>query len=128
MPTSTPPASIRGFDRLTAARIRILLPQLYMASDSSANTSPENRFAEYENGELSNDEIIQFFQNLIDTGQCWKLQSTYGRLAMLMIASGKCLLGPVGYRDCYGSWIPSRDEVPAGLPGSREYVLKFRVS
>ena len=99
-----------------------------MTLKSSANKSPENRFAEYETGELDEDETVQFFQSLIDSGQCWKLQGSYGRMAMDMIRSGKCLLGPVGHRDFYGNYVPSRDEVAVGSPGSPEYVLNSQAN
>jgi hypothetical protein len=42
----------------------------------------------YESGELSNDEIYEFFQELIDTGMAWKLQGSYGRVAQGLIELG----------------------------------------
>jgi len=44
----------------------------------------------YENGEMSEGEIINFFQELIDTGLAWTLQGSYGRMAMALIKAGHC--------------------------------------
>ena len=44
----------------------------------------------YEGGELSEGEIIEGFQHLIDSGIVWKLQGSYGRLAHNLIYEGLC--------------------------------------
>ena len=45
---------------------------------------------EYEEGNLSDGETIELFQELIDTGQAWQLQGSYGRTADALIQSGHC--------------------------------------
>ena len=42
----------------------------------------------YENGEMSQDEIITMFQKLVNSGLAWKLQGHYGHAAMDLILSG----------------------------------------
>lgn len=44
----------------------------------------------YENGEMSENETIQFFQELINSGLAWSLQGHYGRTAMFLIEEGHC--------------------------------------
>ena len=60
-------------------------------------------------------------QGLIDSGAAWKLEGSVGRAAMEAIEEGYCILGPEGHRDAYGGYVPSRDEVQPGTPGSVEY-------
>lgn len=93
-----------------------------MNHEHSATTSA-SEFIDYENDQLEEDDTIAFFQELIDSGQAWRLQGSYGRTAMRMIKNGQCMLGPIGFRDFYGNYIPSRDEVVSESPGSAEFVL-----
>ena len=44
----------------------------------------------YENGEMEEEKIIIFFQELINSGLCWKLQGHYGRMATHLIEEGLC--------------------------------------
>jgi hypothetical protein len=45
----------------------------------------------FESGEMNTqDEIIDFFQGLIDTGMAWQLQGSYGRAANSLIEAGHC--------------------------------------
>jgi hypothetical protein len=44
----------------------------------------------YEQGELGEEETIQFFQELINSGMAWKLQGHYGRTAHALIEAGYC--------------------------------------
>lgn len=76
--------------------------------------------------DATEDELIEAYQELIDTGQAWKLEGSVGRTAMDLIENGYCTLGPVGHRDYYGNYVPARDEVEPGTKGSVEYAEKMR--
>jgi hypothetical protein len=45
----------------------------------------------YENGECTEEEMIEGFQQLIDSGMAWKLQGMYGRQAARLIEAGLCV-------------------------------------
>jgi hypothetical protein len=45
---------------------------------------------DFENGELTEDEVVELFQVLIDTGVVWRLQGFYGRTATDLIEAGLC--------------------------------------
>jgi len=80
----------------------------------------------YENGEMSDEEVISFFQRLIDTGQVWHLQGSYGRTATQLIEDGLCTLGKKGHHDAYSNYVPSKYEVEKGTKGSEEYCKKVQ--
>jgi len=42
----------------------------------------------FESGQMTEEEIIEFFQELIDSGMAWSLQGTYGRMAQALIDQG----------------------------------------
>ena len=46
------------------------------------------RIIAFENGELNDDEVIQLFQDLVDSGVAWQLQGYYGRTARHLIDAG----------------------------------------
>jgi hypothetical protein len=68
------------------------------------------------------EETIEGFQELINSGMAWRLEGSVGRSAMAMIEDGQCMLGEEGHRDYYGNYVPSRTEVKAGTKGSPEFV------
>ena len=49
-----------------------------------------DKFIKYENGNMTNEETIKFFQELIDSGMAWKLQGHYGRTAVHLLEEGLC--------------------------------------
>lgn len=44
----------------------------------------------YEEGILEEEEIVEGFQKLIDSGVAWQLQGSYGRMAKALIYAGYC--------------------------------------
>jgi hypothetical protein len=44
----------------------------------------------YEQGDMEVEEMMDFFQDLIDTGLAWQLQGHYGRTAQGLIDQGYC--------------------------------------
>jgi hypothetical protein len=44
----------------------------------------------YEGREMSDEDMVEFFQELVDTGMAWTLQGHYGRTAMALIEAGYC--------------------------------------
>lgn len=76
----------------------------------------------FDGEEHTQEEEVAAMQSLIDSGQVWSLQGSYGRQAMAMIEAGLCTLGTKGHKDAYGNYVPSRDEVQAGTKGSVEYA------
>ncbi len=46
------------------------------------------RLIAFESGALSEDQILELFQDLVNSGQAWELQGTYGRTALALIKSG----------------------------------------
>ena len=49
-----------------------------------------DKIIKYENGNMTNEETIKFFQELIDSGMAWKLQGHYGRTAIHLLEVGLC--------------------------------------
>lgn len=49
-----------------------------------------DKIMKFEEGLMSEEEIINFFQELIDSGLAWQLQGMYGRTAKMLILRGYC--------------------------------------
>ena len=49
-----------------------------------------NKIIEYEDGSMTQEDTIEFFQEMINSGIVWKLQGHYGRMAKQLIEGGYC--------------------------------------
>lgn len=49
-----------------------------------------DKIIRYEEGEMEESEMIEFFQSLINSGLAWQLQGHYGRTAAALINAGLC--------------------------------------
>jgi hypothetical protein len=47
-----------------------------------------DRIIEFEDGTLDDTEVIELFQELVDSGLAWQLQGAYGRQAAALIDMG----------------------------------------
>ena len=45
---------------------------------------------DFESGNLSEEDVIEGFQHLINDGTVWQLQGSYGRTAAALIEAGLC--------------------------------------
>ena len=45
---------------------------------------------DYEEGAMEWERMVEFFQEMIDTGMVWSLQGSYGRTAHRLIVDGYC--------------------------------------
>ena len=49
-----------------------------------------DKIMDYEGGEMDEEQEVDFFQELIDSGMIWTLQGHYGRTAQALIKEGFC--------------------------------------
>jgi len=75
---------------------------------------------DYETGEMSEAQLKKFFQKLVDTGQAWKLQGSYGRTASAMLNAGFIKFPKKKTYDYYGNPIPMRKKVQTKLKGGKK--------
>jgi hypothetical protein len=59
-----------------------------MIKESEGNMSLVEKIMRYEQGEMSEDEVLELFQQLINDGSVWLLQGHYGRMAHSLIEAG----------------------------------------
>ena len=50
-----------------------------------------DKIMDYESGEMEYDDAIAMFQEMINSGEVWHLQGSYGRTAHSLIQAGLCV-------------------------------------
>ena len=81
-----------------------------MSIDSNTKRDMVTQMMDFENGDLNEQQTIELFQQLIDSGTVWHLQGFYGRMASELIRNGYCQLSEESQQDAYGNTVPSRSE------------------
>ncbi len=81
-----------------------------MSIDSNSKRDMVTLMMDFENGNLDQQQTIDLFQQLINSGTVWHLQGCYGRMASELIRNGYCQLGEESHQDAYGNTVPSRHE------------------
>lgn len=61
---------------------------------------------------------VTSLQNKINTGMAWKLEGSFGRAAMSALEDGACMLPEERHSDCYGTTVPSRNDLQPGSKGT----------
>jgi hypothetical protein len=62
-------------------------------NENEISTPTVDQVIRYESGEMEEEEMITFFQDLVNTGAAWKLQGSYGRTARDLIDAGLVTAG-----------------------------------
>lgn len=93
------------------------------AYDETLIDEVDNEFITAEG--LPGPEVLKL-QTLVNNGQGWLLEGSFGRALMGNLEAGILILGPDRTTDYWGSVIPSRDDVQQGTKGSYDYVVAAR--
>lgn len=75
--------------------------------------------------ELQEANGLKEMQSMINSGQAWLMEGSYGRAAMQNLDSGACMLPEVRHKDYYGNTIPSRNDLVQGTKGTLENSINF---
>lgn len=51
-----------------------------------------DKIISFEGGDMDEEELVEFFQEIINSGMVWQLQGSYGRTAQSLINAGHCTL------------------------------------
>jgi hypothetical protein len=74
---------------------------------------------------LQKENDLTEMQDMINSGQVWKMEGSMGRSAMDLLRSGACILPTMPRKDYWGNTVPSRDMVAPGTMGSLENCEKY---
>jgi len=97
------------------------LNEFKIKKPSSQSPTTED-YIKFEEEGMELEEDRKFTQKMINSGQAWSMQGSYGRHAMDMIESGQCMLGKESHTDYYGNKVGSRYDVVKGTKGSEDFL------
>jgi hypothetical protein len=100
-------------------------PSLKMSINSTSKRDIVTLMMDFENGDLNEEQTIDLFQQLINSGSLSHLRGFYGQLASELIRNGYCKLSEVSHQVAYNNPMPSRDE--AGSTTEAHQTSKFRL-
>lgn len=60
-----------------------------MNASTNGILSLTDKLIAYEQGDLSNEDVVDLFQELVNSGLAWKLQGSYGRMAARLVEAGE---------------------------------------
>ena len=64
-------------------------------------------------------------QEMINNGECWRMDGSVGRFVADCLRIGVCMLPEHRNRDYYGNIVPSRNDIEKGSNGSLENAQEF---
>ena len=68
---------------------------------------------------------VDRLQDMINTGNAWRMEGSYGRSAMDALQTGMCMLPKTAHFDFYGNRVPSRDDLQKGSKGTYQNSVRF---
>lgn len=75
----------------------------------------------YETGGLTDAQMKKMFQKMVNTGQVWSLQGSYGRTAKALLDAGEIEFPTKKTKDYYGNPIPTKAMVKNKMKKKRGY-------
>lgn len=78
-----------------------------MSIDAISNRDIVTLTMDFENGDLNEQQTIDLFQQLIDSGSVWQLPGCYGQMASELIRNGYCKPREDSHQHAYGNTVLS---------------------
>jgi hypothetical protein len=64
-------------------------------------------------------------QEMINSGQVWKMEGSMGHEALVMLEMGACMFPKNPQKDFYGNRVPSRHDLKAGTKGTFKNSVNY---